>query len=435
MRALLLNDLVHREPMTTTRLEQAIQRYSASIDSLPPDVVSSAEVLDVLTARDEVKAALEDTTQTSGKNLDTIHQLDGVLKSRAETISQYRKTASQSADWQASFNPTPEAWWWALEPPQQKWTDRFDWLWSAGSVTCLTISLGLLGDISTRFLAGGPDTFGALTISTQTVLTLLAAGGTLTKAGQEAVKRTATNLKIPQHYWHEVSIGASGLVLLSLVGLRLSLPNIATLYSNWGQNNFEQGDWSSAEENYKRALQLNPDDAEAHFRLGRLYEDLQNLDGARTEYKLAMPGNIPLAYSNLARLNILKKDYPGAVNLLLKILEPPEDKKIKIEPLEKYLILKNLGWARLKQKDYAEAKVQLEEAIALKESPQLRDKLKENIAAPHCLLAQVYQAQNNKSAASDQWSYCLGNANRGNPDEDSWVILAHRQSKPQEIKK
>jgi tetratricopeptide (TPR) repeat protein len=423
--------------MSATRLEQAIQRYTVSVTPLkavPPQDLSSAEVLDILTARDEVQAALADTTQTSGQSLDTIHQLDGVLKDNAGAIAQVRKAASPSTAWQTSFNPSTTAWWWTLEPPQPtQWTERFDWLWSAGSVTCLTISLGLLGDISSRFLAGGPDTFGALTISTQTVLTLLAAGGTLTKAGQEAVKRTATNLGIPQRYWHEVGAGLSVLVLLSLVGLRLSLPQIATLYTHWGQNNYSQGDWSSAEENYKRALQLNQDDTPAHFNLGRLYEDLQNFDGARTEYKLAMQGNIPLAYNNLARLNILKKDYPAAVTLLLKGLEPVEGKQL--DPETHYLMLKNLGWARLEQKDYAGAKAHLEEAIALKKSPQLKDKLEENIAAPHCLLAQVLQAQKDKKTTKAQWEACVGFANRGNPDEDSWVLLAEQYLKPQETKK
>ncbi|MDB9412513.1 tetratricopeptide repeat protein [Microcystis aeruginosa] len=41
---------------------------------------------------------------------------------------------------------------------------------------------------------------------------------------------------------------------------------------------------SSAEEDYQRALSLNPDDAEAHFNLGLLYEELQDFDLARKEY-------------------------------------------------------------------------------------------------------------------------------------------------------
>lgn len=418
--------------MTVNRLEQAIHRYEASVAPIkanPPKELSSADLLDILTARDEVQAALEDTTQTSGQNLDTINYLDGVLKDNAGAIANLRKTASKSATWSESFSPNDKAWWWTVAPPQP---DRFDWLWGAGSITCLTISLGLLTDISSRFLAGGPDTFGALTISTQTVLTLLAAGGALTKAGQEAIRRTATKLHIPKRHWHELGAGLSALVLLSLVGLRLSLPQLATLYTQWGWKNYSQGDWSSAEENYKRALQLNPDNTEAHFNLGRLYEDLQNFDGARTEYKLAMQGSIPLAYNNLARLNILKKDYSAAVTLLLKGLEPAEGKKLDSET--KYLMLKNLGWARLEQKDYPEAKAQLEEAIALKQTPELKDKLEENLAAPHCLLAQVLQVQA-KPKAKAEWETCVSYANRGNPDEDTWVLLADKYLKPQETKK
>ena len=422
--------------MTATRLEQALQRYEAAIAHLKassPKEPSSAKVLDTLTARDEVQAALEDTTQTSGASLDAINQLDSVLKDNAGAIAQVRETARKTAHWHESFSPNDKAWWWSLEASTPaSWGDRFDWLWGAGSITCLTISLGLLTDISSRFLAGGPDTFGALTISTQTVLTLLAAGGALTKAGQEAIQRTAIKLNIPKRYWHEIGAGLSAVVLLSLIGLRLSLPQIAALYTQWGWKNYSQGDWSSAEENYKRALQLNPDNTETHFNLGRLYEDLQNFDGARTEYKLAMQGSIPLAYNNLARLNILKKDHSAAVTLLLKGLEPAEGKQL--DPETKYLMLKNLGWVRLEQKDYSEAKAQLEEAIALKQSPELKDKLEENLAAPHCLLAQVLQVEA-KPKAKAEWETCVSYDNRGNPDEDTWVLLADKYLKPQEMKK
>jgi hypothetical protein len=100
--------------MTTTRLKQAIDRYEASVASLkadPLNELSSADVLGILTARDEVQAALEDTTQTSGQELDTINQLDGVLKDNAGAIAKVREAASKSVTWEESFNPNERAWW------------------------------------------------------------------------------------------------------------------------------------------------------------------------------------------------------------------------------------------------------------------------------------------------------------------------------------
>lgn len=439
------------------RLIAAIQRYKTAIELLTVPIVSTntnqptvtestditqakaseqetnkqltpAQILEVLTARDEVQAALVDTTQTSGESLATIAELDKVLKKNAGAIAISRK----AGDWQNSFNPSKEAWWWLLEPAKApvKFWDRFDWLWSAVSVASLTISLGLVGDISSRLLTGGPDTLGALTVSTQSVLTLLTAGGALTQAGQEAYKRILKNWEIPEQFWHEISAGCSVLLVIGLFGFRLSLPEIATLYSNWGFQNYQQGDWGSAQENYQRALSLNPDDAMAHFRLGLLYEEFQKLDLARNEYQSAVQNGILPAVNNLARLHILNKNYSAAVQLLLKALDSQYKQKSK-DDKTKYAILKNLGWARLKQENYPDAQAKLLEAIDLRKSPKLKDKLKENIAAPHCLLAQViegYQGdKGDKKAALPEWENCIKYANSLNPDEDGWVITAQKR--------
>lgn len=421
--------------MLSSRLEQAIQRYEAALHPLntsPPITLSAIQVLSILTARDEVQASLSDTTQTTGARLAEIYRLDSLLKQKADKIVQLRESARQYATWHESFNPTEGAWWWTLIAPKMGWNENFDWFWSACSITSLTISLGLLTDISSRFLSGGADTLGALTISTQTVLTLLAAGGVLTKAGQETLQRTAARLKLPERHWYKIGASLATLTLLSLIGLRLSLPSVSSLYNSWGQDNYQHGDWNNAEENYKRAIQLNRSNADAHFNLGRLYESLQNQDAARTEYRLALQGNNPTTYNNLARLSILNKDYAVAISLLLKGLESIKGQPNNAEA--KYLMLKNLGWARLEQKDYAGAKAQLESAIALKNG-ELKNRLQENLAAPHCLLAQVLQSQGSKAAAKAEWETCIGFADRGNPDEDAWVRTANQFLSLEETKK
>ncbi|MCU0552824.1 MAG: tetratricopeptide repeat protein [Leptolyngbya sp. Prado105] len=421
--------------MLASRLERAIQHYEATLYPLksdPPIRLSATQVLSILTARDEVQASLQDTSQTTGAHLEKVYQLDCLLKRQSEAISQIRGAGKYYATWQESFNPSERSWWWKLVAPKLGWSENFDWLWKASSIASLTISLGLLTDMASKFFSGGTDTVGALTISVQTVLTLLTAGGVLTKAGQETLQQTATRLRLPKLHWYKVGAGFAALTLFSLIGLQLSLSHFSSLYSSWGHHDYRKGDWSSAEQHYKRAIHLNANNADAHFRLGRLYEDLQNSDAARAEYRLALQGNKPLTYNNLARLSILKKDYAIAVSLLLKGLESarsqPADSEIR------YLMLKNLGWARLEQKDYAEAKVQLESAIDLR-NRELKDRLEENIAAPHCLLAQVLQAQGSKEQAKSEWETCLGNANRGNPDEDAWVLKANQFLNTKEVKK
>ncbi|MBD2517940.1 tetratricopeptide repeat protein [Nostoc sp. FACHB-973] len=432
--------------MTDSRLQVAIKRYQKAIEQLQTPIdaatdpkhlvedvakptnqaeLTPTQVLEVLTARDEVQAALANTTQTSGESFAAIAQLDKILKDNVTAIA----TICETVDWQTSFNPPKEAWWWSLQPERKphKFWDQLDWFWSAVSISSLTISLGLVGDISSRFLTGGPDTLGALAVSTQSILTLLTAGGALTLAGQEAYKRTLKRLKIPERFWHEISAGFSFLLVIGLLGLRLSLPQIATQYNKWGFNNYNEGDWGSAEENYQRAIKLNPDDTLAHFRLGLLYEELQKPDLARTEYQIAAQDNIPDAINNLSRLYILNKNYPAGTHLLLKAFA--DEQKLKLSPETKHALLKNLGWVRLMQGDYPKAHAILVEAIDFQKSANVQT----NIAAPHCLLAQVIEAQKDKKGALKEWETCIQYADpTSSTDEDGWVITAQKRLAEQE---
>ncbi|MEH2051653.1 tetratricopeptide repeat protein [Nostoc sp.] len=392
-----------------------------------------ALVLEVLTRRDRLQAVLEiiktspELASPSGESLEKLSQLDETLRKQAGAIAPF----TQSADWRASFSPKETYWWWFLKAPTTLWSDRLDWLWSAVSVTLLTVSLGLMGDIAPRFLTGGPDSFGAFTVSAQSVLTLLVAGGALTKAGQEALKSFLKAINIPEKYWHELGAFGSLLIVCIFFILRQSLPQIGTnFYTNPGIESRINGDWSSAEEQFKRAIQLNADDAQAHFQLGLLYEDLQLIDQARPQYQLAIQGGIPAATNNFARLNIIKKEYAAAVSLLLKALDT--EKKQPLDAKTKYAVLKNLGWARFKQGNYPDAEAKLSEAIKLESTIKLE---KYEIAAPHCLLAQVMEAQKDKKTVLTEWKTCNQYANITIPEQDEWAAIAQKRLKPQETDK
>nr|WP_322711479.1 tetratricopeptide repeat protein [Nostoc sp. ChiSLP03a]MDZ8212705.1 tetratricopeptide repeat protein [Nostoc sp. ChiSLP03a] len=432
------------QPANTKKLYLNVETEKRDTDN-SPDVLSPitpvnetaaenqsipALVLEVLAMRDRVQAVLEiiknspELAPPSGESLEKLSHLDETLRKQAGAIAPF----TQSADWRASFSPKETYWWWFLKAPTTPWSDRLDWLWSAVSVTFLTVSLGLMGDIAPRFLTGSPDSFGAFTVSAQSVLTLLLAGGALTKAGQEALKSFLKATNIPEKYWHELGAFSSLLVVCIFFILRQSLPQIGTtFYTNPGIENRRIGDWSSAEEQFKRAIQLNADDAQAHFQLGLLYEDLQLIDQARPQYQLAIQGGIPAATNNLARLNIMKKEYTAAVSLLLKALDT--DKKQPLDAKTKYAVLKNIGWARLKQGNYPDAEAKLLEAINLK-SP-IKPKLENyEIAAPHCLLAQVMEAQKEKKAALTEWKTCNQYANITIPEQDEWAAIAQKRLIP-----
>jgi tetratricopeptide (TPR) repeat protein len=442
-------------PMTGLDLESAIQQYAVALECLTPSTqptaeselnlaqsletkapevvtsiaqVSETQILTVLVARDRVQAVLEGLVSTTdspasiGESLGKISQLDQTLKENAALFAAHAK----ATDWQSSFNPDPKAWWWYLEAPKEVWNDRLDWLWSAASITCLTVSLGLIGDIAPRFLTGTPDTLGAFTVSAQSILTLLAAGGTLTKTGQEALKRCLKQINCPEKYWPALGFTGSLALVLVLFSLRQSLPQFATtFYTNPGLKSYRDGDWSTAETQFNRAIKLNAEDTQAHFQLGNLYEDLQLPDQARPQYQLAIQGGNPAAINNLARVNILKKDYSAAISLLLKALET--EQKHPFDVKTKHAVLKNLGWARLKQANYPDAEARLGEAIDLEAKNQFN---RDEIADTHCLLAQVLEAQKDTKAALAQWKICNQNANITIPEQDEWVAIAQKRLTP-----
>jgi len=407
--------------MEPSRFERALDHYATSLTALEKTALSpSAEqILTVLIARDAVQAALTDKTQESMESLLTVIALDKRFKGQAPSISQ----VVTLADWRVSVNPAAEAWWWFFEPAKrpQRW-DRFDWLWSVLVVLCLTAALSLVVDISSRFLSSGPDTLGAFAVIAQSGLTLLAAGGALTTAGQEVLQRMLRSLTIPEYFWQEVKLGFAVLLLLGLIGLHFSLPLIAVYYNNRGDTHYRAGQLTSAQVDYSRALKLNPNYVAPHYNLGVLYEDLQDFALARTEYQLAVRGGLDLAYNNLARLYIRDKMYSAAVPLLLKVLRRCEsDQEEKIDQQEqvkrmKYYMLKNLGWARLEQTRYAEAKGYLEDAL----------KLVSDRAPAHCLLAQVLEGQKDKAGGQKEWEECLRYASSCNPDEDAWIDRAQQ---------
>jgi tetratricopeptide (TPR) repeat protein len=389
-------------------LDRFVEHYSATIISLEAAQPrpSSEHILSVLKARDEVQTALIDRTEDRPEDLIQVIELDRRLKQQSVRIAQTVKLA----DWRLSFQPSDKAWWWFLEAPLSRW-DRFDWLWTALSILCLTISLGLVADISSRFLSGGPDTWAALTLVGQSVLALLAAGGALTVAGQEAIKRMLVSFKVPAYFWHEAKFALAVLLLAGLVALRFSLPSIAVWYNNQGLQNYHDGRLTSAQFDYLRAIKLNPDYLEAHYNLGVLYEDLQQIDKARTEYLAAVQGGLDAAHNNLARLNILNENYAAAVPLLKKGLSLTKIHEVS------YDLHKNLGWARLGQERYEEAIVELQAAIDL--FPEK--------APAHCLLAQVLEKKSDQAGAQREWEICLTYADSQRPDEDTWIGMARQR--------
>ena len=336
----------------------------------------------------------------------TLFQLDSRLKAQGGVIAR----SVNLAEWRASLNPPKEAWWWFFEPLSPS-TNRFDWLWSALAVVFLTISLSLLLDTSSRFLSGGLDAWATFAVVGQSVLAMLAAGGTLTTVGRESFDRILEAIHISRRWRQEIRLGSAILLLLALLVVRSYLPVTAMLYNNRGYASYRNGQFTSAEFDFRRALRLAPDYVEPHYNLGLLYEDLQYYDQAKTEYRIAIAGKLSTAYNNLGRLYVREENYAEAVPLLLAGLDLSQDENVL------YDLHKNLGWARLGQKRPAEADVELRAAIDLAGEQ----------ASAHCLLAQLLEAQNDVAGSLAEWEICLKYAEGRNADEDSWIDMARQR--------
>jgi tetratricopeptide (TPR) repeat protein len=450
-------------------LPAAVERYAAAISTLESAGVgiSADAILEVLAARAQVHDALKRIprlpqsgllgmlqiliTGKPGINyrrlIRTVNLLDNRLMQQEELIKQ----AVKIEHWR-NLLPQPEREWLQLfDSP--RWRDRYDWLWQGLSLACLTASLSLLTDISARFLEGGPDAAGVFAIIVPAVLALLTGGGALTTTGRQAIENILTSLRIAKHWWDEVICLASVLLLGFLLAFWLSLPLIANLYEYLGDMSYCanqslppittatttaeesptcQLQIARAERRYIRAIKLNPNDGEAHYKLGRLYEDLQDNEQAIAEYQVAIKGDIATgsyrAYERLTRLYILqgefdRENYSKAIALSIRGVQLLSLEKEKTAEMGQsiYALHKNRGWAYLQQNSYLTAVDSLDEAI----------KISKDEAAAYCLLAQARDKLGELQSAKAAWEQCVAFADLSDPDEATWYGLARRRLREQ----
>ncbi|NEZ59997.1 tetratricopeptide repeat protein [Adonisia turfae] len=402
-------------------LAKLLEQYESMLSHLQIEEKSSIDdiCLNILIVRDQIQDLFQSQRPLSSKYLPTLSKLDKELKQKSELIIQHIPLA----EWREIIKPSEYAWWWHFEkkPPAHPW-NRLNWLWEGATLITLTIDFALVAAISSRFLAGGPDTLSALAIAGQSAVALLVAGGPLTKIGQQAIERLLQRMKLPKYLWHEAKLIMAVVFLLCLVGLQNSLPRFANFYVKRGIKSQQKFQTTSALANYKRATELDPSNTEAHFRLGSTYEQLLDLEQARSQYHIAMLGGCIEAYNNLGRLYLIEdEDFPAAA-LLLKQGFAYLENDIRItecisadENALKYAFLKNLGWAELNQSRYGEAKGDLQTAIELNDEK----------AAAYCLLAQVLEKEGHPDTLST-WKACLGRASEFNADEAQWIDMAQQ---------
>lgn len=397
------------------------------------DVDSDIEkVLAVLNARDAVQKALKDEQNIPNRKLQKVIELDQILRNNSQIITTIvnSKIADKLQSWRESIHPNPEAWWWKLDAITPHPWDRLDWLWIILSIFGWTANISLLANIATRFLGGGVGVVGAAIVTLPSILTLLQAGSQFTKTGQQELDKLLEK-KIPKQYHQEVKLASTLMMSAALVVLWFSLPSIADIYNRNGLKNLENKNLGTAEQDFLQAISLNADNVEAHYNLGNLYEEWQDFKKAKKQYQLALSGDLPEAYNNLARLYIQEKKYPQAASLLKQGLVLAQQKNSY--PEIKYSLFKNFGWVRLKQNRNQEAQQNLQAAIGITKNPESVKYIK-NTGAVHCLLAQVLENQpktQTPAKALQQWQKCAQLGSTLNPDEDTWLHIARQKIRNQ----
>jgi len=373
---------------SASRLDRAVDRYEkaiAAIEMAGKDL-SVELVLDVLTARNAVQAALEDKSQPNpGRLIRAVKELDERLRQQTKYINQVAKLA----EWQAILNPPDKEWWWLLDPITPKpLRDRFDWLWRFFSLIFLTASLGFATDICTRVLTGGPDLAGVFGVIIPTVLTLLAGQGALTQTGREGIEYVLTSLKIDKSLWDEFMCLAAGLLLGSLILFWSSMPWIAdNYYINLGDKAYKASQFILAEDNYNRAIKLNPvnpENTQVYYKLGNLHQELSNYNKAienyKIAYKIAWKGDHLKAADEIASLYLKQQNYQQADEWLELALKPQmivlaKDKPYKISQKE-FEILTRFGL--LNQQEFGRVKnlasLDARKFAAIKDWATLNDK-------------------------------------------------------------
>ena len=145
---------------------------------------------------------------------------------------------------------------------------------------------------------------------------------------------------------------------------------------------------------YKKLFELKSKSWEGHYGLGRFYDDQGKYTLAEQQYILAIASSNNSAVdaiTNLSRLKNINGQYKDAVALSLQALSKTKD------PSSQAASYKNLGWARLEQQNYREAKKYLEKA----------KELDSNRTDTYCLLAQVQEALKDTNSAKLSWEVCL----------------------------
>jgi serine/threonine protein kinase len=146
----------------------------------------------------------------------------------------------------------------------------------------------------------------------------------------------------------------------------------ARAYNEFGQLCRNVKDIDCAEQQFEKAIVLQPSFLDPYMRLGNLYEDTGQFEAAKVIYQRAVNAtDDTIPYINLSRLNLLFKNLEEAEKDLRKV-------QMRSLPKKVYSTLKkNQAWLSLERKNFEKAKKYSDIAISLDSQ----------YASPNCIAA------------------------------------------------
>jgi len=153
----------------------------------------------------------------------------------------------------------------------------------------------------------------------------------------------------------------------------------------------EKGDLASAEEHYRKVIQLDPQNTQAFFNLGVLLDKKGKVDEAMEAMRKVMK----LDPQNAEAYNYVGYSYADR-NIRLDEAKELVEKAVQIEPQNAYY-LDSLGWVYYRRADLVGAKAQLEKAEGY-----IKDGQKDN-AVVYDHLGEVFLKMGDKESAVLQW--------------------------------
>lgn len=371
------------------KLEQALAQYTDALTNLKlaKSEPSEIKIIQILVARDAIKEALSDKTQISLESLAKLLELDNFLKQQADAIARGAKLA----EWRSTFHPSPEAWWWFLEPTSDEKVSQshpLDPLFNGLTIAGLTAVGAYMTTFIQLFSTGGfgiAETFGLLGQG-GLLLTVIR---TLQNTGQDKIKNMLTKLNISPQFHSQATLGITAMLLLASVGVYNFLPRIGEWNSQEGDKLYKKGLLVKAKAKYEQAVKITPENSDILIALGKISESLGYLDQALKHYQIVLERGDARAFNNLGRVYISQGKLSSAESLLrigLQQALPKGPRKKDDNHQLNYELRLNLGWVLLEQKLYDEAEKELRKAVDLDEKI-IEQQLGGGMA--YCLLAEV----------------------------------------------